>query len=222
MSKEGTIPADQVIPAAEGSTPSEIDIRFKAMEEKFEQRLRGLQGAKDKEIADLNSRLTSTAAEREKIQEQMMAMVSDPTVKASMQIEHLQAKLKDYEQKQVQQQETINARNWFSDLGVPRELLNAVTTTDEMQQVTKTYFANKEAAAQEASVVTKEVEGADDVVIGTGPSPASNPAPNADYLKELAELKADKSLKSRDRSLRALELERKYREKRGTRPRPTV
>ena len=222
MSREGTIPADQVIPAAEGSTPSEIDIKIKAMEEKYEQRLRGLQGAKDKLIAGLESQVSSMAAERERLQDERLAMISDPTVKANMQIEHLQAKLKDYEQKQTQQQEIINARNWFSDLGVPRELLNAVTTTDEMQQVTKTYFASRPTVAQEANVVTEEVEGADDVVIGTGPSPASNPAPNADYLKELAELKDDKSLKSRDRSLRALELERKYREKRGTRPRPTV
>lgn len=222
MSKDGNVSEDQGQPAATGSQPSEIDIKFEAMEEKFEQRLRGLQGAKDKEIADLNSQLTSTAVESERLQEQMLAMISDPTVKATMQLEHLQAKLKDYEQKQVQQQETINARNWFADIGVPRELLNAVTTTDEMQQVTKTYFASREAVAQEASVVTKDVEGADDVVIGTGPSPASNPAPNADYLKELAELKNDKNLKSRDRSREALALERKYREKRGVRPRPTV
>ncbi len=222
MPEEGNVSEEQVQPATTESQPSDIDIRFKELEEKYDKRLRGLQGAKDQRISALERSLAETVESREELEKRMLEMIDDPAVKAEMVNQHLQARLNRYEQDAKVAQQLAGARSWYVDLGVPRNLLDVITTPEEMQTVAKTYFASREAAVQEASVVTKEDEGADDVVIGTSPSPASNSAPNADYLKEKAELIADKNLKSRDRSRKLLAIKRKYQKNRGVRPRPTV
>lgn len=146
---------------------------------------RAMQGAKDKRISEAERRAQELEDRISKMQEKMEELVNDPSARAQMKQERMEAELERYRQREVlAQTRRMFAEQW----GVPEAVLSEASTAQEMTKAALDWQAEQIRSVKEAPKKTEEDKPLS-TPVGHPPTPDASIAGNADIDKKIAELR---------------------------------